>query len=301
MTTDSRDPWQRFERARLDVFRAHGLDGRSRRIPGRTGRETYAIVCGDGPRPMVLVHGGFGEASEWALLAGRLVGPLVIPDRPGYGLTYRVDYRKVDFRRDAAGWLLDLVEGLDVEKIDLVGASMGGFFAMAFATAHPERVRRLILLGAPAGLVRQLPLFLRLWGNPVVGRLISRMKMPDAETMRTRAFARVVAHPERIPLDLLEVALAGSALPGTALTSRTLLHAVVTLRGLRESMWMGEDMARLGVSTKFVWGDQDRFAPPSIGKELAERMSDGHITVIPEAGHVPHLDQPEAVAAVVRE
>ena len=138
MTTDSTDPLQRFERARLDVFRAHGLDGRSRRISGHTGRETYAIVCGDGPRQTVLVHGGLGDASEWALVAGRLAGPLVIPDRPGYGLTYRVDYRKVDFRRDAAGWMLDLVEGLDAEKIDLVGASMGGFFAMAFATAHPQ-------------------------------------------------------------------------------------------------------------------------------------------------------------------
>ena len=301
MTTDSSDPLQRFERARLDLFSAHGLDGRSRRIAGRSGRKTYAIVCGDGPRPMVLVHGGLGDASEWALLAGRLSGPLVIPDRPGYGLTYRVDYRKIDFRRDAAGWLLDLVEGLNAEKIDLVGASMGGFFAMAFATAHPERVRRLILLGAPAGLVRQLPLFLRLWGNPVVDRLISRVKMPDAETMRTRAFAGNVAHPERLPLDLLEVALAGSALPGTALTSRTMLHAFLTLRGLRETMWMGEEMTRLDVPTRFVWGDQDRFAPPSIGKELAEQISDAHITVIADAGHVPQLDQPEAVAAVVRE
>src|ERR1700730_15405636 len=301
MTTDSTDPLTRSERPRLDVFRAPGLDGRSRRISGHTGRETYAIVCGDGPRQTVLVHGGLGDASEWALVAGRLAGPLVIPDRPGYGLTYRVDYRKVDFRRDAAGWMLDLVEGLDAEKIDLVGASMGGFFAMAFATAHPQRVRRLILLGAPAGLVRQLPLFLRLWGNPVVGRLISRMKIPDAETTRTRAFAGLVAHPERIPLDLLEVALSGSALPGTALTSRTMLHSVVTLRGLRESMWMGEDMTRLDVPTRFVWGDQDRLAPPSPGKDLAERMSDGHVTVIPDAGHLPHLDQPEAVAAVVRE
>lgn len=125
--------------------------------------------------------------------------------------------------------------------------------------------------------------------------------MPDAETMRTRAFAPVVAHPERIPLDLLEVALAGSALPGTALTSRTMLHAFLTLHGLRESLWMGEDMARLEIPMSFVWGDQDRFAPPKIGKELAGRMNDAHITVIPDAGHVPHLDQPEAVAAVVRE
>jgi len=95
-------------------------------------------------------------------LAGRLEGPLVVPDRPGFGLTYPVDYRKVDFRSEAAGWMLDLVEGLGVEKVNLIGASMGGFFAMALATAYPQRVRRLILLGSAAGLFRGFPLFLRL-------------------------------------------------------------------------------------------------------------------------------------------
>jgi pimeloyl-ACP methyl ester carboxylesterase len=299
MTAISIDPGNAFERTRLDVFRAHGLEGESRRIPDRAGAETYAIVRGNGPCPSVLVHGGLGNAAEWALLAGRMEGPLVIPDRPGYGLTYRIDYRKVDLRRHAAGWLLTMVEGLDVEKIDLVGASMGGFFAMAFALAHPERVRRLVLLGAPTGLYREAPLFLRLWGNPVVGRLISRMKVPDVETLRTRAYAGLVAHPDRIPTDLLEVALAASALPGTALTSRTMLHAFVTLRGLRQSVWLQEAMARLEVPTRFVWGDQDRLAASSIGEDLARRMSDGQITVIEDAGHMPHFDQPGAVAAVV--
>ncbi len=299
MTPDNTDPRKRFERTRHDVFRAHGLEGRSRRIPHRTGTETYAIVRGDGPCPAVLVHGGLGNAAEWALVAGRLDGPLVIPDRPGCGLSYRIDYRKVDFRRDAAAWLLDLVDGLDVERIDLIGGSMGGFFAMAFATAHPERLRRLVLIGAPFGLYREVPLFLRLWGNPIVGRLISRMKISDAETLRTRAFAGLVLHPERIPSDLLEVYMAAAALPGTAFTSRTMLHAVMTFRGLRDPLWMLEDMAHLQVPTRFVWGDHDHFAPSSIGKSLAQRMGDGQVTVILDAGHMPQLDQPEAVAAVV--
>jgi pimeloyl-ACP methyl ester carboxylesterase len=293
------DPWKRFERVRLDVCMAHGLEGRSKRIPHGTGLETYAIVRGDGPCPAVLVHGGLGNAAEWGLIAGRLDGPLVMPDRPGCGLSYRIDYRQGDFRRDAAAWLLDLVDGLDVERIDLIGGSMGGFFAMAFATAHPERVRRLVLIGAPFGLYREAPLFLRLWGNPIVGRLISRMKISDAETLRTRAFAGLVVHPERIPSDLLEVYMAAAALPGTALASRTMLHAVMSLRGVRDSLLMLEDVTHLQVPTRFVWGDQDRLAPSSIGKSLAQRMGDGQITVIPDAGHMPQLDQPEAVAAVV--
>lgn len=170
---------------------------------------------------------------------------------------------------------------------------------MAFAIAHPERLRRLVLLGAPTGLYREAPLFLRLWGNPVVGRLISRMKVPDAETMRTRVFGGLVVHPDRIPSDMLEVALAATELPGTALTSRTMLQSVATLRGLRDSAWMSEDMRHLEAPTRFVWGDQDRLAGYSMGQDLARRMPDGQITVMADAGHMPHFDQPEAVAAVV--
>lgn len=263
------------------------------------GRETYAIVRGDGATPTVLVHGGLGDAIEWALLAPLLEGPLLIADRPGYGLTYRIDYRKLDFRAEARAWLLDIIDGLGVEQANLVGASMGGFFAMAFATAHPERVRRLVLVGAPAGLFRETPLFLRLWGNPVIGRLISRMKISDAETLRARAFAGLARHPERIPRDVLEVALASTALPGTALTSRTMLNAATTLRGLRHNLLMREDMARLAVPTRFVWGRQDQLAEPAIGEGVARQMSDGQLAVIEDAGHMPQFDQPQAVAAVV--
>jgi len=157
MKSDGGDPWQRFERNRLALFAEHGAECRSRRIPDRKGRETYAVVCGDGPSPTFLVHGGLSDASEWALLAGRLDGPLIIPDRPGYGLTYRIDYRKLDFRRAAADWLIELIDELEVETIDLLGASMGGFFALAFATSHPERVRRLVLLGPRWGCSGRLP------------------------------------------------------------------------------------------------------------------------------------------------
>jgi pimeloyl-ACP methyl ester carboxylesterase len=300
MKSDGSDPWQRFERNRLALFAEYGAECRSRRIPDREGRETYAVVCGDGPSPSVLIHGGLSDASEWALLAPRLDGPLIIPDRPGYGLTYRIDYRKVDFRRAAADWLLELIDELGVETIDVLGASMGGFFGLAFATSHPGRVRRLVLLGAPVGLFREIPLFLRLWGNPIFGQLISHMKIRDAETLRKRAFAGLVAHPERVPMEFLEVALAGGALPGAALTSRTMLQAVTSLRGLRRELWMGEDIVQLEVPTLFVWGDQDAQARPSIGAGFIRRMREAKLTIVDDAGHMPQLDQPKAIATIVR-
>ena len=154
-----------FEERRLAAFARRGFVGEGRRIPDQAGGETYVLIGEESPCPTVLVHGGVGNTIEWADIAPRLANPPVIPDRPGFGLSSRIDYRHVDFRADAARWLLDLTNGLAVDRIDLVGNSMGGFFAIAFAAAHPERVRRLVLSGAAGGLFPKPGLFLQLWAT----------------------------------------------------------------------------------------------------------------------------------------
>ncbi len=176
-----------FERTRLALFARYGFPGQSRWVADREGRSTYMISRGEGPSPTILVHGGLSQAGEWSLLAGRLPRHVIIPDRPGCGLSYKIEYRRADYRKAAAAWLLDLVDGIGADQIDLVGNSIGGFFAMAFALAHPDRVRHLVLAGAPAGLDRSIPLFPRLWGNPVTGLLIRKLKITDPETLRKRA------------------------------------------------------------------------------------------------------------------
>ncbi|MGF1470403.1 MAG: alpha/beta fold hydrolase [Rubrobacteraceae bacterium] len=290
-----------FERQRLALFARYGFEGESRWVADRKGRRTYMIGRGEGSCPTVLVHGGLSQAGEWALLAGRLPGPVIVPDRPGCGLSYPIDYRDVDYRTAAASWLLDLVDGIGAEQVDLVGNSMGGFFSMAFALAYPDRVRRLVLTGAPAGLDQHIPLFLRLWGNPITGPLMTRLGItvpPNTEALRKRVFSTLlVAHPEKVPRDVLEISLAGMAsIPGTGLTSYSILRTVTNLRGWRPRLMMREDMARLPVPTLFVWGAADAFAPPSSGQEMVARMPDAHVEVVSSSGHLPYLDRPDAVA-----
>ena len=293
------DARERFEQLRLAAFTNRGFAGEGRRIPDRAGRATYALVSGDGPCPTVLVHGGVGFTIEWAEIAARLDGPVVIPDRPGFGLSYPHDYHRVDYRADAARWLLELTDGLGEEQIDLLAGSMGAFFAIAFAAAHPERVRRLILSGSPGGLFRGIGLFLQLWATSGIGALISRIKFSDTETLRKRMFGSYLVHPDRLPTDLLEVALAGINLPGTAETNRAILQAVATFRGWRPEMRLDDTLAALQVPTLFVWGANDQLAPADVARDLTERMSDGKLTVIEDAGHIPHIDQPKAVTATV--
>jgi pimeloyl-ACP methyl ester carboxylesterase len=293
------DARAQFERLRLAAFARRGFGGEGRRIADRAGRETYALVGGDGPRPTVLVHGGLGNTIEWAEIAARLDGRVVIPDRPGFGLSHAHDYRRVDYRADAVRWLLELTNGLGVDQIDLVGGSMGGFFAIAFAAAHPERVRRLILSGSPGGVFPRLGLFLQLWATPGIGALISRIKFRDTETLRKRAFGGILVHPDRLPTDLLEVALAGINLPGTADTNQAILQNVATIRGWRPEMRLDDTLAAVETPTMFVWGAKDQLAPADVGRHLAERMSSAQVAVIDDAGHIPHIDQPDAVTTAI--
>jgi pimeloyl-ACP methyl ester carboxylesterase len=290
-----------FGHLRLAAFARRGFAGEPRRILDRDGRATYALVSGTGPCPTVLVHGGVGFTIEWAEIAARLEGPVVIPDRPGFGLSDPHDYRRVDFRADAARWLLELADGLGAKQVNLVAGSMGGFFAIAFAAAHPERVQRMILSGAPGGLFPRLGRFLELWATPGIGALISKIKFHDTETLRKRMFGGYLVHPDRLPTDLLEVALAGINLPGTADTNRAILQAVATHRGWRPELRLDDALAELGVPTLFVWGANDQVAPPDVARGLARRMSDAKLTVIDDAGHIAHIDQPAAAATAINE
>ena len=299
LTAAGQDARERFGESRRAAFARRGFAAGGRRIPDRAGRETYALVAGDGPRPTVLVHGGAGSTIEWAQIAARLDGPVVIPDRPGFGLSDPHDYHRADFRADSASWLLDLADGLGAQQIDLAGGSMGGFIAVAFAAAHPGRVRRLILAGSPGGLFRRIGLFLQLWATPGTGALISQIKFRDTETLRKRMFGSYLAHPGRLPADLLEVALAGLNLPGTAQANRAILQAVATLRGWRPDMRLDGALAALDVPTLFAWGAKDQLAPADVARDLALRMTDAQLTVIEDAGHIPHIDQPDAVAAAI--
>jgi pimeloyl-ACP methyl ester carboxylesterase len=297
----------KFERDRLALFAKNEFTAQSRWLEDASGRKTYAMVRdgrGEGPTTL-LIHGGLADASVWYAMAGHVAGALsgkvVVPDRPGHGLTYAMDYAGVDYRKDAVAWMLHLVDALGERQVDLVGNSMGGYFCLVFALAHPERVRSLAIVGAPAGVDRELPMFLRLWGRPVTGHLISMLMsgMKDPEELRTKVLAPMLAHPERVSTDALEVEMAAASKPGWHVMARSMVRAVSDLSGWRPEMNIREEVAKLSTPTLFAWGDKDNFAPPSSGEGLARQMPNARFELLEDAGHLPQLDVPETLARSV--
>jgi 2-hydroxymuconate-semialdehyde hydrolase len=115
------------------------------------GFETNLLEAGQGA-PVLLIHGSGPGVSAWA--NWRLVLPalaakrrVIAPDMVGFGFTDR----PAGQRYDMDAWVrqaLDLLDALDLERVDLVGNSFGGALALALAIRAPQRVRRLVLMGS---------------------------------------------------------------------------------------------------------------------------------------------------------
>ena len=120
-----------------------------------SGGTTQVIEVGQGPA-LLLIHGGLGEAFQWAPLFPLLARKyrVLAVDRPGHGLADPFDYRGVDLLAFGSRFIGEVMDSLGLRSVPILGNSMGGLWAMGFALAHPERVSRLVLIGSPAGVQR---------------------------------------------------------------------------------------------------------------------------------------------------
>ena len=144
-------------RAMLDAW---PVPREERVVPTREG-DTFVVVSGTvGAAPLVLLHGSGSNSAMWAAEVAawapffRIYAIDLIGD-PGYSAPSRP-------RLDSGAygpWLADVLDGLSLGAVSLVGTSLGGWLALEFATRHPQRVSRLVLL-APGGVGRQRPTFL---------------------------------------------------------------------------------------------------------------------------------------------
>ena len=265
--------------------------------------------------PVLMIHGGNSVAASWGPLIG-LLAPrfhLLMPDRPGCGLTTPpFDYRGVDLRTHGSDFLGALLDALGQRRVAIVGNSMGGYFAMSFALAHPDRVSRLVLLGEPAGSSGDVGshVYHRATGTRGLNTLLyaTALRPPRDAAGARKGLTRshLVAEPSRISETLLACFAAAARLPGATRAWRTMVERafVPPGRGLftREMVLthaLLPELERLTTPTLILWGDKDPLGTPDDGRTLVERMPNARLEVIEDASHLVWLDQPEVCAEAV--
>jgi pimeloyl-ACP methyl ester carboxylesterase len=273
---------------------------KSRFIKVGSSRRVHVIETGDGS-PVVLLHGSSTSSLLLLPLLECLQGAWGIAvDRPGFGLSDPADVPRERFRQAAVEWLDGVLDALGLDEIALAGNSMGGTWALWYALARPERVRRLVLLGAAPLLPgTRVPPPLRVMATPRIGELLQRMLKPSRK-MVVKMMASmgeketIVNFPAQI-----EALLAAGRDPVAAQVNLKELGAAISPFGFRRALRVQSDELRhVATPTLLVWGDHEPVGSVKVAAAIRDLIPNARLEVLP-AGHAPWLGNPRRTAELV--
>lgn len=255
------------------------------------------LTAGEG-LPLVLLHALGENAFDWSWVLPDLANThrVYAPDLPGFGDSAKpvADYSPAFFARFVAAFL----DALEVQRAVVAGNSLGGLIALRLALSEPERVTALGLIDS-AGLGREVHPALQQPTLPGQGEMaVAVGKTPLGSA--GRAWLRVpllFANPERVPTEWFEEQQRITQLPGFLEAVISALRAQVTLGGQREVLL--DQLPKLLMPTHIVWGASDRVFPKSQAQEAVACLEHGSLELIPDCGHLPHVEQPDDFLAAL--
>ncbi|MEQ9443779.1 MAG: alpha/beta hydrolase [Cyclobacteriaceae bacterium] len=290
------DAIKAYKDTRQKLFDSAGVQPESIMVTTKgLAKNVHYLKIGQG-KPLILIHGGGSHSSEWINILKPLAEQfqLYVVDRPGCGLSDAFDYRGVVMQESAVDFVRSFMDAVGLQQASFLGQSMGGYFSICFALQYPERVERLLLIGAPAGMNRWIPLPLRLLGASGLNKLlIKTVAKPSVKNLKNLHQQILVADMTNISDDYLLHGYYSQLLPGNAASFLSLLENVLTISGWKKDLYIGGQLHQLQVPVRFIWGDQDAFEKPESGLPKASAIPDYQFEVVENAGHGPWLDQPE--------
>lgn len=258
-----------------DESRSAQVDGRS--IAYREAGQGAAVV---------LLHGFLCDSRCWRRqLAGLSDRFRVLAwDAPGAGLSS--DPPEAFTTTDYAHCLADFLDAVGVASAHVVGLSWGGILAQEFYRVVPQRVRSLVLAGTYAGWKGSLAE--PVWRERLESCLRASTEPADALVARLLPGMFTEQVPDSVREEL-----------GTIMSE---FHPVGFRAMSRSSAAMDtrDLLPRIDVPALVLWGDADRRSPIHIAEQIHTAIANAELAVIPEAGHVSNMEQPDAFNAHVR-
>jgi pimeloyl-ACP methyl ester carboxylesterase len=226
---------------------------------------------GSGP-PLLVLHGASGTG-PWQEYLKRLAArfDVIVPEHPGFGDTEMPEW--FDNIHDLAYFYLDVLKALKLERVHLVGISLGGWIAAELAVRDTSRLASLTLVGA-AGIhvkgVAQVDPFLR----------TDEERIRDFFYDQTRADEMVKA---MLVPELVDVAM-----------KNRLATAKLVWQPRSYDPHLAKWLHRIDVPTLLVWGANDRLFPKEYAEEWRRLIPGATAVIVPECGHIPHVEKPAA-------
>lgn len=227
--------------------------------------------------PLLMLHGagGFDQRQPVnALLAKQR--RLICPSHPGFGKSPLPDW--LDSVDDIAHVYLELMDKLGVATVELIGCSIGGWIAAEMATKAPERFTKVLFVG-PVGVKT---------GSP------DRLDLPDVFALSTLDLNRLLFRdPVKVAPD--PASLSDDELAIIVRNRETL--ALIAWEPYMHNPKLKHRLHRITSPTLFLRGDSDGLISEEYLQAYARLVPKARTETIRDAGHTPHLEQPEAFAA----
>lgn len=226
--------------------------------------------------PLLFLHGAAG-ASRWLPFMDMLAETydVIVPEHPGFGGSDTPDW--LDTVGDLAFFYMDVIDHLGLDKVHLVGTSIGGWIAAELTTRSCAKIETLTLV-APAGLhvkgVKRGDMFM--WSPQEMSQNL----------FHNQEIARAVPPPAN-DAELMVV------LKNQLMTAKLAWHPRFHNPHLRK--WLH----RVDVPTLIIWGDDDKLIPTEHGPAYRELIPNSELEIIPACGHLPHVEKAQEFTSKV--
>jgi len=242
--------------------------------------------------PVMMIHGSGPGVTAWA--NWRLVIPelaknrrVVAPDMLGFGYTERPEDNTYNRERWVAH-AIGVMDALDLEKVNLVGNSFGGGLALALAIEHPERVRRLVLMGSVGVSFPITEGLDEVWGYE-----------PSLENMR-RLMDVFAFNKGLLTDELAEMPYQASIRPGFQ-ESFAAMFPAPRQRWVDNLASREEDIRALPHETLILHGREDEVIPLEASLKLAELIDRAQLHVFGRCGHWTQIEHADRFARLVND
>ena len=240
---------------------------------------------------IVLIHGTGASLHTWEDWTQDLIKDyrVIRLDLPAYGLTGQ-DPQKRYSAKDYVDLLDAFLAELNVDKFNLAGNSLGGLVSWLYASYHPDKIEKLVLLNPSGFPFKETPMVIKLAKTPIINN-----------------FIRYVTPRSFIEKNIREVYYDETLIKEATIDR---YHDLTQYSGNREAFIdrayiEREDYTkRLGLvksTTLILWGENDEWIPVSDALKFESALPNASVIIMPKTGHVPMEEKPKESVSIVKD
>lgn len=247
------------------------------------GNNIRYLESGNSEKTIVLVHGLGASAERYEFVIPEFSKHyrVIVPDLIGFGYSDKplVDYTTEFF----SDFLSSFLKKLNLNKINIIGSSLGGQITAKYASTHSDSIDHLVLV-SPSGVMKI--------STPALDAYVMAALYPDLEVAKN-AFQMMAGGTRQVNQKVVEDFVKRMKLPNAKMAFMS------TLLGLKNAELITNSLKKISIPTLIIWGEHDPVIPIQYADDFVSSIQDCRFYMMDNSGHTPYVDDPKRFSQLV--